>query len=59
MFDRDSEENAVPTELLMLINLFVSGSVDVSDKEFSLPVKTISQLIVFNQKVQGSIEFRT
>ena len=50
VFDSESEANAVPTELLILINLLVCGSADISDVGFSLPVKTISQLVVFNHK---------
>ena len=46
----ESIANAVPPELLILINYLVNGHNDTLEKGFPLPVKTIAQIIMFNHK---------
>ena len=49
MFDKESD--VLPPDLLILIHLVIKGSSNhISQVGFSLPVKTIAQLIVFNHK---------
>ena len=41
-------------ELLILINSLLYGNASSSNKGFSLPVKTISEIIIFNHKKSSS-----
>ena len=46
------EEPPLPDELLILLNLLVSGSSDDHENGFSLPIKTLAQIIFYNHKRQ-------
>ena len=46
------EESPLPCELLILLNLLMSGSND-EEPGFSLPVKALAQIILYNHRIQG------
>ena len=46
------EESLLPCELLILLNLLMNGS-NHEEAGFSLPVKTLAQIILYNHRIQG------
>ena len=46
------EESPLPCELLVLLNLLMNGS-NHEDPDFSLPVKALAQIILYNHRIQG------
>ena len=46
------EESPLPCELLILLNLLMNGSND-EEPGFSLPVKALAQIILYNHRIQG------
>ena len=47
------EESPLPSELLYLLNLLMNGS-NHEEPGFSLPVKAVAQIILYNHRIQGS-----
>ena len=46
------EESPLPCELLLLLNLLMDGS-NREEPGFSLPVKVLAQIILYNRRIQG------
>ena len=46
------EKSPLPCELLILLNLLMNGSND-EEPGFSLPVKALAQIILYNHRIQG------
>ena len=46
------EESPLPCELLILLNLLINGG-NHEEPAFSLPVKALAQIILYNRRIQG------